>query len=68
MPSLTVPISLDLKARRVGPEPPFLAQAQTPIGHSFRVYRKNKDHVSGEFKKPDGSPVGGFKRSVQRVL
>ncbi|MBW0102140.1 L,D-transpeptidase [Pseudonocardia sp. KRD-291] len=30
---------------------------ETPLGHSFRVYRKNKDHVSGEFNGPDGRPA-----------
>ena len=30
---------------------------ETPLGHSFRVYRKNKDHLSGEFSRPDGSPA-----------
>lgn len=30
---------------------------ETPIGHSFRVYRKSKDHKSGEFKGPDGNPA-----------
>ena len=33
------------------------AGQETPRGHSFRVYRKNKDHVSGEFSLPDGSPA-----------
>ena len=33
------------------------AGQETPLGHSFRVYRKNKDHVSGEFSLPDGSPA-----------
>ncbi|RZT85612.1 lipoprotein-anchoring transpeptidase ErfK/SrfK [Pseudonocardia sediminis] len=33
------------------------AEQETPIGHSFRVYRKSKDHVSGEFKGPDGQPA-----------
>lgn len=28
----------------------------TPVGHSLRVYRKDIDHVSGEFKTPDGRP------------
>lgn len=28
----------------------------TPVGHSYRVYRKDKDHKSGEFKTPDGKP------------
>lgn len=30
---------------------------ETPIGHSFRVYRKDKDHVSGESRTPDGRPA-----------
>ncbi|NYD35695.1 L,D-transpeptidase [Actinomycetospora corticicola] len=29
----------------------------TPVGHSLRVYRKEKDHVSGESKTPDGRPA-----------
>lgn len=33
------------------------AGQETPIGHSFRVYRKDKDHVSGEFNGPDGRPA-----------
>lgn len=33
------------------------AGQETPLGHSFRVYRKNKDHVSGESNLPDGSPA-----------
>lgn len=33
------------------------AGRETPLGHSFRVYRKNKDHVSGEFTGPDGNPA-----------
>lgn len=33
------------------------AGQETPLGHSFRVYRKNKDHVSGEFNGPDGNPA-----------
>jgi len=33
------------------------AGQETPVGHSFRVYRKNKDHVSGEFNGPDGNPA-----------
>ncbi|MBW0105470.1 L,D-transpeptidase [Pseudonocardia sp. KRD-291] len=33
------------------------ADQQTPVGHSFRVYRKDKDHVSGEFNGPDGRPA-----------
>lgn len=33
------------------------AGQETPLGHSFRVYRKNKDHKSGEFKGPDGNPA-----------
>lgn len=33
------------------------AGRESPIGHSFRVYRKEKDHVSGEFNGPDGRPA-----------
>jgi len=33
------------------------AGQESPIGHSFRVYRKEKDHVSGEFNGPDGRPA-----------
>lgn len=33
------------------------AGRETPIGHSFRVYRKNIDHRSGEFKDPNGQPA-----------
>lgn len=33
------------------------AGKETPLGHSFRLYRKNKDHVSGEFNGPDGNPA-----------
>lgn len=33
------------------------AGQETPLGHSFRVYRKNKDHKSGEFTGPDGNPA-----------
>jgi hypothetical protein len=29
---------------------------ETPVGHSFRVYRKDVDHVSGESKTVDGKP------------
>ncbi|MFC5061891.1 L,D-transpeptidase [Actinomycetospora atypica] len=29
----------------------------TPVGHSLRVYRKDKDHVSGESRTPDGRPA-----------
>ncbi len=29
----------------------------TPVGHSFRVYRKEADHRSGEFPGPDGRPA-----------
>lgn len=29
----------------------------TPVGHSLRVYRKEKDHVSGESRTPDGRPA-----------
>jgi lipoprotein-anchoring transpeptidase ErfK/SrfK len=28
----------------------------TPVGHSFRVYRKDADHVSGESRTADGRP------------
>ncbi len=28
----------------------------TPVGHSLRVYLKDKDHVSQESTRPDGSP------------
>lgn len=31
--------------------------APTPVGHSFRVYRKEVDHRSGEFDGPDGRPA-----------
>jgi lipoprotein-anchoring transpeptidase ErfK/SrfK len=33
------------------------AGKETPIGHSFRVYRKEADHRSGEFPGPDGRPA-----------
>ena len=33
------------------------AGQETPLGHSFRVYRKSRDHVSGEFNGPDGNPA-----------
>lgn len=33
------------------------AGQETPIGHSFRVYRKEADHKSGEFTTPEGSPA-----------
>ncbi|WP_308252321.1 L,D-transpeptidase [Pseudonocardia sp. KRD291] len=33
------------------------AGQQTPLGHSFRVYRKSADHKSGEYTGPDGSPA-----------
>lgn len=29
---------------------------ETPVGHSLRVYRKDKDHVSQESRTPDGRP------------
>jgi lipoprotein-anchoring transpeptidase ErfK/SrfK len=29
---------------------------ETPIGHSFRVYRQEADHVSQESRTPDGRP------------
>jgi lipoprotein-anchoring transpeptidase ErfK/SrfK len=33
------------------------AGAETPIGHSFRVYRKEQDYKSQEFKLPNGQPA-----------
>ena len=30
---------------------------QTPVGHSLRVYRKDKDHVSEESRLPNGQPA-----------
>ena len=30
---------------------------ETPIGHSLRVYRKEKDHKSGEFRLANGQPA-----------
>lgn len=33
------------------------AGKETPVGHSFRVYRKEKDHKSGEFRMADGRPA-----------
>ncbi|GAA2883991.1 L,D-transpeptidase [Pseudonocardia halophobica] len=30
---------------------------ETPIGHSLRVYRKDKDHVSQESRLPNGDPA-----------
>ena len=30
---------------------------ETPIGHSLRVYRKDKDHLSQESRLPDGQPA-----------
>ncbi|BBG00995.1 hypothetical protein PSA01_61650 [Pseudonocardia saturnea] len=33
------------------------AGQETPIGHSFRVYRKEADHRSGEFEAPGGGPA-----------
>lgn len=33
------------------------AGQETPVGHSFRVYRKEADHRSGEFTGPDGRPA-----------
>ena len=30
---------------------------ETPIGHSFRVYRKEQDYKSQEFKLPNGQPA-----------
>ncbi|MEJ3651815.1 L,D-transpeptidase [Actinomycetes bacterium KLBMP 9759] len=29
----------------------------TPVGYSLRVYRKEQDHVSGEFKDENGQPA-----------
>ncbi len=33
------------------------AGKETPVGHSFRVYRKEPDHKSGEFRLPNGQPA-----------
>ncbi len=30
---------------------------ETPVGHSLRVYRKEKDHRSGEFRLANGDPA-----------
>lgn len=30
---------------------------ETPVGHSFRVYRKDIDHKSGESRLPNGEPA-----------
>ena len=30
---------------------------ETPVGHSLRVYRKEKDHRSGEFRLANGEPA-----------
>ena len=30
---------------------------ETPVGHSLRVYRKEKDHVSQESRLPNGQPA-----------
>jgi L,D-transpeptidase catalytic domain len=30
---------------------------ETPVGHSLRVYRKDKDHVSQESRLPNGQPA-----------
>jgi hypothetical protein len=30
---------------------------ETPVGHSLRVYRKDKDHVSQESRLPNGDPA-----------
>jgi hypothetical protein len=30
---------------------------ETPVGHSLRVFRKEKDHKSGEFKLANGQPA-----------
>ena len=42
-----------------GPVPVASGEAgqETPIGHSFRVYRKDADHTSGEFTTPQGRPA-----------
>ena len=34
------------------------AGKETPVGHSFRVYRKEKDHKSGEFLLADALAEG----------
>jgi lipoprotein-anchoring transpeptidase ErfK/SrfK len=28
----------------------------TPIGHSFRVYRKDQNHTTSEYRQPNGQP------------
>jgi len=33
------------------------AGKETPLGHSFRVFRKEQDHKSGEFKLANGQPA-----------
>ncbi|SHL09819.1 L,D-transpeptidase catalytic domain [Pseudonocardia thermophila] len=33
------------------------AGAETPVGHSLRVYRKEADRRSSEFRLPDGEPA-----------
>jgi hypothetical protein len=33
------------------------AGKETPVGHSFRVYRKDKDYASNEFRLADGRPA-----------
>ena len=33
------------------------AGKETPVGHSFRVYLKDKDHTSQEFKLASGAPA-----------
>jgi len=33
------------------------AGKETPVGHSLRVYRKEKDHVSQESRLPNGQPA-----------
>jgi hypothetical protein len=30
---------------------------ETPVGHSLRVYRKERDHKSGEFRLANGQPA-----------
>lgn len=30
---------------------------ETPVGHSLRVYRKERDHRSGEFRLANGEPA-----------
>jgi hypothetical protein len=33
------------------------AGKETPVGHSFRVYRKDQDYKSQEFRLPNGAPA-----------